>query len=183
MPVLLRLRDLLLRLLTPIAVIVFLVEDLLIRRLGRLLGRLAAWPPIARAEAWAAKLPPYGALALFLVPSALIVPEKLLLILLFHRHHYWLGLGVLVGAKLFATAVIGRILSICHPSLSKLAWFRRADDWVRLTRNRIYGAIKRTTLWQLGERAKRKVAGWALIGQLRSKWRARRQGPAHTINP
>ncbi|HLZ67855.1 MAG TPA: hypothetical protein VKQ29_16645 [Aliidongia sp.] len=167
------LRDLLLRLVTPLAVVLFLIEDLLIRRLGRLLGRLAAWPPIARAEAWAAGLPPYGALALFLPPAALIVPEKLLVILLFHRHHYWLGLGVLVGAKLFATAVVGRILSICHPSLSRLAWFRRVDDWVRLTRNRIYGAIKSTALWQMGERMRRDIAGWTPIARLRNKWRER----------
>jgi hypothetical protein len=173
MSILLRLRALLLRLLTPLAVVVFLIEDLLIRRLGRLLGRLAAWSPIARTEAWAARLPPYGALALFLLPSALIEPEKLLVILLLHRHHYWLALAVLVGAKLFATAVIGRILSVCHPSLSKLAWFRRADAWVRLTRNRIHGAIRRTTLWQVGERVKRKILGWAPFAHLRSKRRDR----------
>jgi hypothetical protein len=141
MPFLIRLRDLLFRLLTPLAVFVFLVEDLLIRRLGRLLGRLAAWPPIGRAEAWAARLPPYGALALFLVPSALILPEKLLVILFLRSHHYWLAAATLIGAKLFATAVVGRILSICHPSLSRLAWFRRADLWVRTTRDRIHNAI------------------------------------------
>jgi hypothetical protein len=161
----------LLRLLTPFAIIVFLIEDLLIRRLGQLLGRLARWPPVARAEAWAARLPPYGALALFLLPSSLVVPEKLLVILLFHTHHYCAAIGVLIGAKLFATAVVGRILSICHPSLSKLAWFRRADDWVRLTRNRIYGAIKNTVLWQMAERTKKTILGWAPFAALRGKRR------------
>jgi len=169
MSLLLRLRDLLLRLLTPFAIVVFLIEDLLIRRLGHQLGRLAAWPPIARAEAWAARLPPYGALALFLLPSSLVVPEKLLVIWLFHHHEYWLAIGVLVGAKLFATAVVGRILSICHPTLSQLGWFRRADDWVRLTRNRIYGAIRNTPLWQAGGRLKRRVLDWSPFGHLRSK--------------
>lgn len=171
MPLLLRLRDLLLRLLTPFAVIVFLIEDLLIRRLGHLLGRLAVWPPIARAEAWAASLPPYGALALFALPSTLIVPEKLVVILCFHHHQYWLAVAVLIGAKLFATAVVGRILSICHPSLSRLAWFRRADDWVRLTRNRIHAAIKSTVLWRTAERLKRKVVEWAPFTALRNKRR------------
>lgn len=171
MPLLLRLRDLLLRLLTPLAVIIFLIEDLLIRRLGQLLGRLAVWPPIARAEAWAARLPPYGALALFLLPSTLIVPEKLVVILCFHHHHYWAAIAVLVGAKLFATAVVGRILSICHPSLSRLAWFRRADNWVRLTRNRIYGAIKSTALWQAAERLKQKITAWSPFASLRNKRR------------
>ena len=169
--VLLRLYDLLLRLLTPVAIIVFLIEDLLIRRLGRQLGRLAGWPPVARAEAWAARLPPYGALALFLLPSTLIVPEKLLVILLFRSHHYWLAVAVLIGAKLFATAVVGRILSICHPTLSQLGWFRRADDWVRLTRNRIYGAIKSTALWQAAERLKQKITAWSPFASLRNKRR------------
>jgi len=169
MPLLLTLRDLLLRLLTPFAIVIFLIEDLLIRRLGRQLGRLAGWPPVARAEAWAARLPPYGALALFLLPSTLIVPEKLLVILLCHNHHYWLAVAVLIGAKLFATAVVGRILSICHPTLSRLAWFRRADDWVRLTRNRIHGAIKSTALWQSGQRLKKRIAGWAPFAHLRGK--------------
>ncbi len=169
MSLLMRLRDLLLRLLTPFAIVVFLIEDLLIRQLGHQLGRLAAWPPIARAEARAARLPPYGALALFLLPSSLVVPEKLLVIWLFHHHLYWAAIGVLIGAKLFATAVVGRILSICHPSLSQLAWFRRADDWVRLTRNRIYGAIKSTALWQAGGRLKRRIFDWSPFGHLRSK--------------
>jgi len=169
MSLLLRLRDLLLRLLTPIAIVVFLIEDLLIRRLGQQLGRLAGWPPIARFEAWAARLPPYGALALFLLPSSLVVPEKLIVIWLFHHHEYWLAIGVLVGAKLFATAVVGRILSICHPTLSQLGWFRRADDWVRLTRNRIHAAIRSTALWQAGERVKKRIAGWLPFGQFRRK--------------
>jgi hypothetical protein len=169
MPFLIRLRDLLFRLLTPFAVAVFLIEDLLIRRLGRLLGRLAAWAPIGRAEAWAARLPPYGALALFLLPSLLILPEKLLVVLLIRDRHYWLAIGVLVGAKLFATAVVGRILTICHPTLSRLAWFRRADDWVRLTRNRIHAAIMSTQLWQASERLKQRVAGWLKLGQFRRK--------------
>jgi len=65
--------------------------------------------------------------------------------------------------------VVGRILSICHPTLSRLAWFRRADDWVRLTRNRIYGSIKRTALWQTGERLKKRIVGWAPFAQLRGK--------------
>ncbi|MDB5363753.1 MAG: conserved rane protein of unknown function [Rhodospirillales bacterium] len=169
MPLLLRLRDLLFRLLTPFAIVVFLIEDLLIRRLGRQLGRLAGWPPIARAEAWAARLPPYGALALFLLPSTLIVPEKLFVIWLLHSHQYWLAIGVLIGAKLFATAVVGRILSICHPTLSQLGWFRRADDWVRLTRNRIHGAIRNTRLWQTSERLKKRIADWAPFAQRRSK--------------
>jgi hypothetical protein len=169
MSFLLRLRDLLLRLLTPVAIIVFLIEDLLIRRLGRQLGRLASWPPIARAEAWAARLPPYGALALFLLPSTLIVPEKLLVILLFRSHHYWLAVAVLIGAKLFATAVVGRILSICHPTLSQLAWFRHADGWVRLTRNRIHGAIRSTALWRTSERLKKRIVGWAPFAHLRGK--------------
>ncbi|HEV2676242.1 MAG TPA: hypothetical protein VGV37_17085 [Aliidongia sp.] len=175
MSALLLLRDLLLRLLTPFAIVVFLIEDLLIRRLGHLLGRLAGWPPFARAEAWAASLPPYGALALFLLPSTLIVPEKLLVIALFHSHHYWLAVGVLVGAKLFATAVVGRILSVCYPSLSRLAWFRRADAWVRLTRNRIYGAIKSTVLWQASERLKRKIVEWKPFARLRARRRPEAQ--------
>lgn len=169
MPLLLRLRDLLLRLLTPFAIVIFLIEDLLIRRLGRQLGRLAGWPPIARAEAWAARLPPYGALALFLLPSTLIVPEKLFVIWLLHNHQYWLAIGVLIGAKLFATAVVGRILSICHPTLSQLGWFRRADNWVRLTRNRIHGAIRSTWLWQAGEQLKKRIAHWGPFAQRRSR--------------
>ncbi|GGF23194.1 hypothetical protein GCM10011611_31630 [Aliidongia dinghuensis] len=174
MPLLARLRDLLLHLLTPFAAALFLLEDLLIRRLGRLLGRLAALPPVARAEAWAAGLPPYGALALFLVPSMLILPEKLLIILFLHRHHYWLALATLVGAKLFATAAIGRILSVCHPSLSQLAWFRRADQWVRTTRDRIHDAIRRTAIWRAGERLKRRVAAWNPFAELRGRLRGGR---------
>jgi len=163
------LRDLLLRLLTPFAVAVFLIEDLLIRRLGRLLGRLAAWPPLARLEARIEALPPYGALALFLVPSSLVVPEKLLVILLLHRHHYGWAVAVLIAAKLFATAVVGRILALCHPALSRFAWFRAADTWVRRTRDRIHAAIRQTALWQATERLKRRVAGWLPLGHLRRK--------------
>jgi len=174
MPVLLRLRDLVYRLLTPLGVAVFLLEDVLIRRLGRLLGRLAALPMIARAEAWAARLPPYGALALFLLPSALIVGEKVLVILLFHHHRYWLGLGTLVFAKLFVTAAIGRILSVCHPSLSQLAWYCRADAWVRATRDRIHGAIRGTALWRTAQRVRQRLAAANPFAELRGRLRGGR---------
>ncbi len=91
------------------------------------------------------------------------------MIWLCHGHRYWLAVAVLIGAKLFATAVVGRILSVCHPTLSRLAWFRRADDWVRLTRNRIHGAIKSTALWQAGARLKRQIIVWAPFAHLRRR--------------
>ena len=63
--------------LVPLAAAIVFFEQTLIRYLNRVMAAVAAWPPIARLEAWLVRLPPYWALLAFVAPSILILPIKL----------------------------------------------------------------------------------------------------------
>ena len=96
-------RPLLWKLLRPpvylAAAIVILVEDFLwepLQRLGAWVGHL---PGLRRLERWIAGLPPKGALAMFLTPTVLLFPFKLLALAAFASGMYVVGLGVAAGAK------------------------------------------------------------------------------------
>jgi hypothetical protein len=129
----------------------------LLHTLTRFLARLAAWPlallilfeewgwnPLQRAlarlaralhldwvEARIRELPPYAALALFIAPSILLLPVKLLALWLMHGGRVMLGTLVIVAAKIVGTAIVARLFTLTQPALMKLAWFARAyTAWV-----------------------------------------------------
>ena len=119
------------------------------RQLLRALGRLAAWPlallilfeewgwePLQRGmvrlghalglqglEARIRTLPPYAALAVFLVPSLLLLPVKLLALWLIAHGHAVEGMLVIVAAKIAGTALVARLFTLTRDALLRLAWF------------------------------------------------------------
>jgi hypothetical protein len=146
-----------------IAAILFLFEEILWTAFTRLLGRLARIGLVARLEAWAARLPPYAAMALFLVPLALIVPVKLVALWLIGTHHVVTGVALLVAAKLAATAIEARLFAVCKPALLSVGWFRRLHDWVLGVRARLYARLAAMPAWQAARR--RGAALRALIAE------------------
>jgi len=120
------------RLLMPVlialaALLVFL-EETLIDFLSGLMARLARLPIVARAEAWAARLPPYPAMTLFLLPVAVLLPFKFLALFLIATGHALTGLLIILTGKIVGTAFSARIYKILHPTLAQLAWFVR-EAW------------------------------------------------------
>jgi len=93
--------------------------------LSRLMARIGVLPLFREIERWVAGLPPYAALALFIVPTLLLLPVKLLALWLISIGRAGLGLSVIVLAKLLGTAVMARLFQLTQPALMRLAWFAR----------------------------------------------------------
>ena len=135
-------------LLVPIAAAIVFFEQTLIRYLNRVTAAIAAWPPIARLEAWLVRLPPYGALTAFVAPSILILPVKLAALWFGVHGQYSLALSSVIVGKLLATAILARLYRILRPNLMTLPWFAWADTRFFLWRDRAYAFVKAMPAWQ-----------------------------------
>ena len=99
--------------------------------LQRALGALAKLPIIGAMERWVGRLPPRAALAVFVLPSLLLLPVKVLALWLIGNGHALLGAATVIGAKLVGTALVARLFTLTRPALMQLAWFARLyDRWV-----------------------------------------------------
>lgn len=128
--------------------------------LARALGRLARWPPLARIEASIARLPPLGALAVFCVPALALVPVKLAALWLIGAGRPWLGVLVIVAAKLVGTALVARLFQLTRPALMRLHWFARWHARWSAFKERIVGRVRASAAWQLGRRLKAGLRRW-----------------------
>ncbi len=121
-------------------------------------ARLAQWPPLARLEARVQTLSPRQALALFLLPSLLLLPVKLLALWFIQRGQATLGLAVIVAAKLLGTALVGRLFVLTEVQLMQFAWFARALGWWRATKERVKAVVQASTAWRGAQVARRALA-------------------------
>jgi len=138
-----------------VAAVVVLVEDWLWDDLQRLAAAIGRLPVLRRLEAWAGRLPPYGALCLFAAPSLLLVPVKVIALYLMAHRHATYGVAVVLAAKLLGTALVARIFSIAKP---KVVDFKA----------RLYSAIKATAVYQsvhgFKVRLREKLRAWLARG-------------------
>jgi hypothetical protein len=148
------LKAMLRRILTPPAVVLaalwMFFEEFLWVRLAALLERLAHRPAIAAIEARLARLPAYVAMALFAVPTALLVPVKLGALYLIAIGHALTGIAIIVAAKVVITALVARLFAICRPQLMSVGWFARLYAWVMRVREDLYGRVRHMPGWQRG---------------------------------
>ena len=93
--------------------------------LQRALARLGQLPLLRQIEGLITRLPPYAALALFLLPTLLLLPIKLAALALIARGQPVLGALVIVAAKVVGTAIVARLFILTRPALLQLAWFVR----------------------------------------------------------
>jgi hypothetical protein len=103
-------------------------------------------------------LPPYAALALFIVPAALLLPIKLLALAAIGHGHIVAGAAVIVAAKVVGTAVVARLFTITHPALMRLGWF--AACYARWTawKQALLAEVRRTFAWRQARVLRRRVA-------------------------
>lgn len=127
------------------------------------------WEPLQRALAWAGRLPglrwleariralpPYAALALFLLPTAMLLPVKLLALWLIGQGKVWAGTLVILGAKLVGTAIVARLFALTQPALMQLAWFARLfTRWVSW-KEALLAQVRASWPWRLGRVLKRR---------------------------
>ena len=93
-----------------------------------LLGRLAKWRPWAAVETAIARLPPYAALVVFVLPSTVLLPLKFLAVFLVAKGQILLAGLLFLAAKLVATALIARLFLLTQPALMQIGWFARVYD-------------------------------------------------------
>jgi hypothetical protein len=153
-----------------------------LRLLKTLLGGLLAllilfeewgWEPLQQALAWVGRLPglrwverhiqalpPYGALAMFLLPTLLLLPVKLLALWLIGQGKIWTGTLVIITAKGLGTAIVARLFTLTQNALMQLAWFARLytrwTDWKEV----LLRHVRASWPWRWGRIVKHRWAVW-----------------------
>ncbi len=129
------------------------------------------WEPLQRALAWVGRLPvlrrleqrtrtlpPYGALALFLLPTVALLPVKLLALWLIGHGQVISGTLVILGAKLVGTAIVARLFTLTRPALMRLAWFAQVyTRWLNW-KEALLTQVRASWPWRLGRVVKRQMA-------------------------
>jgi len=159
-----KLRKYLLAPLIYTAAILLLFEEWLWHACKRLLARLPLLPFIARLETWVTSLSPYAALAIFLLPSLLLLPVKILALLSIAHGHPSLGLIIVLTAKVMGTALVAWLYGLTKAALTSLAWFVRWRDALLRFKDRMIAQLRATRAWQQVE------AGMAALSASRRRW-------------
>lgn len=135
-------------LLLALAAVLLFLEEWGWRPLAAWVARLTRWPPLAALEARVRQASPRASLAVFLLPSLLLVPVKLAALWFIHRGLGVLGVAVIVAAKLLGTALVGRLFQLTEPRLMHFAWFASALGWWRSTKAKVRAALAQSTGWR-----------------------------------
>lgn len=147
-------------LLMPVAAAIVFFEDVLLHYLGVAMAAFATWPPVARLEAWFARLPPLGALIAFVAPSALVLPIKLAAFGFALHGKFALATASIVIGKVLATALVARLYKILRPTLITMSWFLDAETWVFKWRDRLYAFVQSLPLWQKAKAVIHRLRRW-----------------------
>lgn len=132
------------------------------------------WEPLQRALAWVGRLPglrwiearvqalpPYGALAIFLLPTLLLIPVKLLALWLLGQGKVLAGTLVILAAKLAGTAVVARLFSLTKATLMQLAWFARIYTRWTAWKDALLAQVRASWPWRFSR---------AMKHRLRQRW-------------
>lgn len=149
------------------AIIVF--EEWGWRPLSAALARLAEFNVVARLEMGVRSLPPWPALAVFLVPSVLFLPLKLMALWLIAGGHAVGAMLLFAFAKVAGTALYARIFQLTQPALMQLGWFARLYNWFMPWKAAIVAHARQTKVWQAGVAMKHRVKTAAKVAWVRLK--------------
>jgi hypothetical protein len=128
--------------------------------LARLLGLLARLPFVAWIERRIAALPPALALLVFLVPTLLLLPVKIGALWLIGRGKAWMGLAVIIIAKVAGTALIARLYMLTQPQLMRLPWFARVHARWFAWKEGVMARVRQSLPWRLARAFKRRLRRW-----------------------
>ena len=161
-----------------LAAVIILLEDWLWDDLARLAAAIGRLPIFRQIEALIVRLPPYAALAFFAVPSALLVPVKLIALYFIAHGHTMVGLLTVAAAKIAGTALVARLFTLTRPKLLRIAWFAWLYERFIAFKATVYAAIKSTWVYraahQMHVRVGRALKVWIgkRKGFLRRRWNA-----------
>jgi hypothetical protein len=128
--------------------VLFLIEEWLWNRLKQAMALLGRLPGLRSLERWIAGLPPAWAAVVFLTPSMLILPIKLFAVTMIAAGHFLSGAGVILGAKLAATALFARVFVLTQPALMQVSWFVRLHAMVLRWRVLVHGQVESRPAWR-----------------------------------
>ena len=158
-------RPVLARALEFLLALIIVLEEWGWRPLAELLGRLARWRPWAAVELVIIRLPPYAALVVFVLPSALLLPLKFLALFLVAKGQIVLAGLLFLAAKVVATALVARLFMLTQPALMQIGWFAWAYDTLMPWKDALVERVHASWPWRAGrvlkERVKRLLAAQA----------------------
>jgi hypothetical protein len=175
--------------LVAVAVVVILFEDWLWDDLQRIAAAIGRWPVFHQAEAIVRRLPPWGALAIFAVPSLLLVPVKLAALYLITAGHSALGIATIVLAKLTGTAIVARLFTLTKPKLLMIRRFRQIYELTVRFKAHIYRVIRESAIYGVVNAARTEIVlsyrTWrsARRGWIKKRWRAIRRHQRRRSHP
>ncbi len=137
--------------------LIVLFEEWGWRPLANALAKLARWQLWARAEALVAALPPYLALCVFALPTALLFPLKLLALFLIAKGQAVAAGALFLAAKVVGTALVARIFQLTQPALMRIPWFATAYGRFMPWKEAVFAAIRQTWAWRYGRILKARV--------------------------
>lgn len=140
-----------------LAALIVLFEEWGWRPLSELLAWFAKFRPWAAVERWIARLPPYPALLVFALPTALLMPLKFVAMWLLANGKLAAATGLFVGAKIASTALVARIFMLTKPALMRLEWFARAYGWFIPWKDHLFAIIRASWVWRYGRMVKTRV--------------------------
>ncbi len=162
--------------------LLFLIEEWLWNRLKQAMALLGRLPGLRHLERWLASLPPAWAAVVFLAPSTLILPIKLFAVTMIATGHIVWGAGVILAAKIAATALFARVYVLTQPALMRVRWFARLHATVLRWRVWVHGQIEAHPLWRA---MRRRMLQWRANAEARygggSRW-ARRLKAARRLD-
>lgn len=132
--------------------------------LQQLLARIGRWPGLRWIEGRVSALPPWAAVALFVLPTLLLLPVKLLALWAIGSGHVVLGMLVIVLAKVVGTAVVARLFTLTQPALMQLRWFAWAYAQGMRAKHAVLARARATWAWRMARVVQR---------QWKKRWRLR----------
>jgi hypothetical protein len=127
------------------------------QRLLQLFSGLCRLMPVVALEGWIARLPPYAALAAFALPTAFLLPLKLLAIYLIAQGHTLAATALFIGAKIVGTAIVARLYQLTEPQLMRIGWVRRLHGVAAPRLHALHEEIRRSWAWRYGRMLKTKA--------------------------
>jgi hypothetical protein len=144
----------------PVLALVLIFEEWGWEPLARLMARLAKLPLWARMEALIVRLPPYGALVVFFIPALMLLPIKLLALYWISRGHAFLGVAVVLVAKMLGTAAVARLFSLTQPALMQMVWFARLYGRWKPWKDALIARVKHSPVWLTSAASVHKLRTW-----------------------
>ena len=127
------------------------------RPLAAGLAQLGRLKPVAWLEAHVQRLPPYGALLVFAMPSILILPLKLLALYLIASGQATAAAVLFIGAKVVGTAIVARLFQLTEQQLLRIPWFAWAYGIVMPWKDALKAWIRESWAWRYGRVVKERL--------------------------